>query len=168
MISSAYRRLLPAFFVLAATVPALALAQASAQLTPSTSNLKTQAASPSRPPWWKDEAFRKDLGLTTEQSGRIESIFQAFLPQLRQGYDDLNRRENKLSQLIEGDADESLIVQQIDRVELARSSLNKTRTLMHLRMRQLLTSEQRLRFKTLYEHRQAAQRGHAASPRPEQ
>ena len=167
MIPSACRRLLPALFLLAATVPALA--QANGQPTPPpASGPKTQAPLPSRPPWWKDEAFKKDLGLTTDQTGRIESIFQAFLPQLRQGYDDLNRRENKLSQLIEGNADESLIVQQIDRVELARSSLNKTRTLMHLRMRQLLTPEQRLRFKTLYEQRQAAQRGYSASPSPEQ
>ena len=166
MMQSACRRLFPAFFVLAAAVPALA--QATGQPAPPSSTLKTPSP-PSRPPWWKDEAFRKDLGLTADQSGRIESIFQASLPQLRQGYDDLNRRENKLSQLIEGNADEALIVQQIDRVELARGSLNKTRTLMHLRMRQLLTPEQRLRFKTLYEERQAAQRqGHFASPRPEQ
>jgi len=104
--------------------------------------------------------------LTTDQSARIEAIFQATLPQLRQVYDDLNRRESKLSHLIETSAEEPLIVQQIDRVEAARSSLNKTRTLMHVSMRLLLTPEQRLRFKTLYEQRQAAQQN-PASPRPE-
>src|SRR5439155_24295527 len=101
----------------------------------------------------KDDAFKKQLGLSIEQSARIDSIFQATLPQLRQGYDELDRREDKLSHLIEADADEARIVQEIDRVEAARGSLNKTRTLMHMHMRQVLTPDQRVRFTALSERR---------------
>jgi protein CpxP len=112
---------------------------------------------PPGPPWWKDEQFKKDLGLTSDESARIDAIFQATLPQLRQGYDDLDKAEDKLSRMIEKNADEGLVVKEIERVEAIRSTLNKARTLMHLHMRQVLTPEQRLRFTALYEQRQAQQ-----------
>ena len=141
MMRSTGRRLLPLVLVLVASAPAFAQSTA-------------RSTSPG-PPWWRSERFKKDLGLTPEQSARIGAVFQSTMPQLRQGYDDLDRLENKLSRLIETNVEEALVIQQIDRVEAARSSLNKTRTLMHLHMRQVMTSEQRLRFKALYEQFQA-------------
>ena len=133
--------------------------QGSATATPG--SLQTPRPAPpgvgprSRPgsAWWKDEAFKRELGLSTDQSARIDSIFEATMPQLRQGFDELDRRESKLSRLIETDADEARIVQEIDRVETARSSLNKTRTLMHMHMRQVLTPDQRVRFTALSQRR---------------
>lgn len=127
-------------------------------------SVSSQPAPPAGPPWWKDEQFKKDLGLTNEQSVRIEAIFQVAFPQLKQGYDELDRVENKLSHLIEINAEEAMVVKQIDRVEATRANLHKTRTLMHLHMRQVLTQEQRLRFTALFdqrERRQAEQRQQA-------
>jgi Spy/CpxP family protein refolding chaperone len=110
------------------------------------------SGAPSRHPplWWKSEEIIKELGLTADQSARIDKIFQAVRPELRQEYDELDRLEAKLSRLIEGDTlDEAGLARQIDRVETARANANKTRSLMLWRMRQVLTADQRVRLKAL-------------------
>lgn len=111
------------------------------------------------PPWWKSEEVVKELGLTADQSARVDKIFQAMRPELRQEYEELDRLEAKLSRLIEGDTlDEAGLARQIDRVETARANANKTRSLMLWRMRQVLTADQRIRLKAVQaklERRQA-------------
>lgn len=101
--------------------------------------------------WWKSEQLQKEIGLTTEQCARIETIVQGTLPTLREGKSDLDKQEAELSHLIEINADEAQVIRQIDRVEAVRSYLNKTRTLMLLRERQVMTPEQRTAFKASYE-----------------
>jgi Spy/CpxP family protein refolding chaperone len=108
-------------------------------------------APPRHPPlWWRSEEIVKELRLTADQSARIDKIFQATRPELRQEYDELDRLEAKLSRLIEGDTlDEAGLARQIDRVETARANANKTRSLMLWSMRQVLTADQRVRLKAL-------------------
>jgi Spy/CpxP family protein refolding chaperone len=101
--------------------------------------------------WWQSEQFQKGLGLTAEQSNRIEGVFQATLPKLRDFKKELDREEADLSRLIESSAEEAQVVQQVDRVEGTRGDLNKMRTLMLLHMRQVLSSDQRVRFKELHD-----------------
>jgi Spy/CpxP family protein refolding chaperone len=101
--------------------------------------------------WWKSEQLKAEIGLTDEQCARIEALVEGTLPTLRQGKDDLDRQEAELSRLIEIGADEAQVVKQIDRVESIRGFLNKTRTLMLLRERQVMTAEQRALFKAFYE-----------------
>lgn len=112
--------------------------------------------------WWKDERFQKELALTPEQSTRIDGVFQSTLPLLRQHKDELDKREAELSKLIESEADEAIVSKQIDRVEATRAHLNKIRTLMHLHMRQILTPDQRVKFKALADQWQRDHR----RPRP--
>jgi Spy/CpxP family protein refolding chaperone len=102
-------------------------------------------------PWWKDEKVVKELGLTLDQSTRIENAFRTTLPQQRQSKEELDRQEAELSRLIESNADEAQVVRQIDRVEGIRANLNRTRTLTLLHMRQVLTAKQNARFKVVYE-----------------
>lgn len=104
-------------------------------------------------PWWKTEAVQKDLGLTPDQSSRIESIFQTAMVELRPGKDELDTQESKLSRMIETNADESAVTRQVEKVEAIRAQLNKTRTLMLLHMRQVLTADQRVKLKALHEQR---------------
>src|SRR6186713_3223406 len=88
--------------------------------------LLAQQPAPSRPPfslpppppfpWWKSEQSRKDLGLTADQSARIDKIWEATRPELRQEWDELTRLEDKLSRHIQNDADEAVLARQIDRV----------------------------------------------------
>ena len=103
------------------------------------------------PPWWKNEQFKKDLGLTAEQADRIDKIWQATRPDLRQEWDEFTRLDEKLSLLIQHDADEGVLARQIDRVEMARASASKTRSLMLVRMLKVLTPEQRVKFKDLHD-----------------
>lgn len=100
--------------------------------------------------WWKMEPT---LALSTEQSTQIDGIFQESIAQLQKKKDELDRLESQLSRLIEAMATEPEVTRQIDRVEAARSTLNKTRTLMLLRMRQVLTPEQRLKLNALRDRR---------------
>ena len=91
--------------------------------------------------WWKSEEFQKDLGLTSDQCARIDSVFQATLPKLREGRAELDREEAALSQLIDQNVDEAQIAKQVDVVEATRARLNKMRTLMLFRMRQVRVEE---------------------------
>jgi hypothetical protein len=123
------------------------------------------AASQAQQPfyWWRSEEFRKELGLTAEQSAKIDGIHQSTLPELRQEWDELNKYEAKLSKLLESSTDEALLARQIDRVETARANLNKTRSLMIARIRLILNADQRARFKVLADRRQQ-QNGNGRSP----
>ena len=102
-------------------------------------------------PWWKDDKVIKELALTADQSARIDALFRATLPQLRQNKEELDRQESELSRLIGQNGDEAQVGRQVDKVETARGSLNKTRTLMLLRMRQVLSSDQRDKFNAVHE-----------------
>jgi Spy/CpxP family protein refolding chaperone len=115
-------------------------------------------------PWWKSEQFRKELGMTADQSAHIEKIWETARPELRQEWDELTKLEQKLSKMIQNDADEATLTRQIDRVETARASANKTRSLMLVQMIKVLTPDQRLRFKGLHERWLADIRKNGALP----
>ena len=101
--------------------------------------------------WWKDARFQRDLGLSADQSSRIDAIFQAAISQLRPKKAELDKQEELLSQQIVAGADEALVTRQVDKVEAIRSHMNKMRTLMLLKERQVLTPEQRVKLSKLHE-----------------
>ncbi len=51
--------------------------------------------------WWQTERFQKELALTTEQITRIEGIYQTTEPLLRAQKQAIDRREEKLSKVIQ-------------------------------------------------------------------
>jgi Spy/CpxP family protein refolding chaperone len=114
-------------------------------------------------PWWTDPKVVKELGLTPDQSARIDKVFRANFPQLRQSREELEREEEELSRLIATNADDGTVVRQIDKVEAVRASLNKTRTLMLLHMVRKLSAEQRVKFNPVYEQ---WRRDNPPPPRP--
>jgi Spy/CpxP family protein refolding chaperone len=147
------------------------LVAVSASLLASVGALAQAAAQPSQPrgfAWWRTDQFQRNLGLSADQVSRLEAVFQAALPDLRRGRDDLDRQEAELSRLIEMNADEAVVIKQVDKVEAIRSHLNKTRQLLLLHQRQLLTPEQRVKLKALFDQMQAdraqAERDRAAKP----
>jgi len=101
--------------------------------------------------WWRDAQFQRELGLSTEQSARIDAIFQAAISQLRPKKEELDKQEDLLSQQIVAGADEALVTRQVDRVEAIRAHMNKMRTLMLLKERQVLSPEQRVKLNKLHE-----------------
>jgi Spy/CpxP family protein refolding chaperone len=109
--------------------------------------------------WWRSDQFQKNVGLTKDQYSRIDNLYQSSLPKLRQTKQELDQQEAELSRMIEADTDEVQILQQIDLVEATRTTLNKTRTLMLLHMRQVLTLEQRVKFKAAHRQWERDRRG---------
>src|SRR5437762_7932882 len=101
--------------------------------------------------WWRDAQFQHGLSLTTDQTARIENVFQSTIVQLRAKKAELDQQEDELSRLIGANADEQQVVKQVDRVEAIRSHLNKMRTLQLLHIRQVLTPEQRVKLNKLHE-----------------
>ena len=53
--------------------------------------------------------------------------------------------------MIEANADEALVVKQVDRVEATRATLGKMRTLMLFHMHQVLTPDQLTKFKIAHD-----------------
>lgn len=101
--------------------------------------------------WWKSESFKKDLGLSADQTHRIDRIWETTRPELRQEWEELNRLEEKFSRLLEkNEADEAMLSRQIDRVETARANANKTRSLMLVQMRLVLSAEQRVKLDEIH------------------
>jgi Spy/CpxP family protein refolding chaperone len=107
--------------------------------------------------WWQDERFRRELGLTAEQSTRLEEIFQKHQPKLREHMRALDAAEDQLNKLIE-EGDDASVMAHMGVVEAARAELNKTRTLMLLRMRRSLTADQWATFTALAKERNQRQR----------
>ena len=101
--------------------------------------------------WWKDPQFQRELALSTDQSARIDAIFQAAISQLRPKKEELDKQEDLLSQQIASGADESLVTRQVEKVEAIRSQMNKMRTLMLLKERQILSPDQRVKLNKLHE-----------------
>jgi len=95
--------------------------------------------------WWQSDTFTRGLGLTSEQSTKIEGIFQKTLPVLRQQKNALDKAEADFNQMVEA-SDDAQVMAQVGVVEAARSELNKSRTMMLLRMRRVLTPDQRVKF----------------------
>ena len=101
--------------------------------------------------WWQTERFKKELSLTTEQITRIEGIFQTTEPLLRAQKTAIDRREEKLSKVIQDPkSDEAMLLQATDRLEAARNELSRTRTLMLFRMRRVLTDEQNIKINAMH------------------
>lgn len=104
--------------------------------------------------WWQSDLYKRELGLTTEQSRRLEDIFQAAAPELRVQKRALDQAEAEFERLVEK-GDDGAVMEQVGRVETARAELNKSRTMMLLRMRRALTTDQWAKFTALH---QAAER----------
>jgi Spy/CpxP family protein refolding chaperone len=116
--------------------------------------------------WWQSERYKTELMLTAEQVRRLEEIFQNALPTLRAQMKALEAAETELERLVQR-GDDSAVMAQVARVETARSELNTSRTLMLLKMRRALTTDQWVRFGALHqalerEREQALQRSNAA------
>jgi|SRR5215510_5250605 len=121
--------------------------------------LVTQPISAQGSKWWQSEQYRRDLGLSTEQSRRLEEIFQAAVPTLKAQKKALDLAEAEFERLMEH-GDDGSVMDQVERVEAARAELNKSHTMMMLRMKRVLTPDQWARFTALH---QAAERERSRS-----
>lgn len=99
-----------------------------------------------RPPsrWWSTEKYRQELRLTVEQSAEIERIVQGSMARLKGDKEDLDQAQNDFRQLMERpNATERELLKAAERLEMARFSMSKERTMMLVRIHSVLTPEQR-------------------------
>jgi Spy/CpxP family protein refolding chaperone len=100
--------------------------------------------------WWQNERYRAELGLTADQSKRLEEIFQSTAPTLRTQKKAFDAAETEFGRLVENGND-SAVMEQVLNVEAARAELNKTRALMLLRMRRALTTDQWVKLGAMHQ-----------------
>lgn len=110
--------------------------------------------------WWQDERFKRELALSGEQIERLEAIYQSTGPAMRTQKAALDKLQADLSKVVaDGTADETVATDVISRVEAARSDLGRTRAVMLYRMRRILTSDQHVKLKVLFDERERDRHG---------
>jgi Spy/CpxP family protein refolding chaperone len=102
--------------------------------------------------WWKRPRVARELGLTAEQSEKIEKVFVNARPHLIDLKGDLEKRQLDLQVAMDDkSSDRADVEKKIDAVENARKQLQKARALMILDMKQVLTPEQWTRLMQMRE-----------------
>ena len=101
--------------------------------------------SPRRPPdWWKTPRYMQELKLTSEQSAELDKIIQAARARMTADKEDLDRAQTDFRFLLEQpNTKQRELLQAADRLEMARYSIARERTMMGVRIHHLLTPEQR-------------------------
>jgi Spy/CpxP family protein refolding chaperone len=100
--------------------------------------------------WWQSEEYKRELRLTPEQSKKLEDVFQAAVPSLKSLKKALDQAESEFERLLER-GDDGSVMDQVERVEAARAELNKSHTLMMLKMKRVLTAEQWAKFNAMHQ-----------------
>jgi Spy/CpxP family protein refolding chaperone len=110
---------------------------------------KPDAAQEEGPPrwkWWLHPETRKELRLTDQQTKKINEVWESTAPKLREKWHELEKLEDELAATIKAySADQSIVAQQVEKVEKLRAENNATRTVMIYRMHLLLNPEQRVK-----------------------
>ena len=93
--------------------------------------------------WWASEEAKQELRLTEPQTAELETIFQTLRPKLKELAEDFQLERKLLSEVMHAmQVEEWEVTLQLDKLESARSALNKTRLLMLYRMHKILSPEQ--------------------------
>jgi Spy/CpxP family protein refolding chaperone len=100
--------------------------------------------------WWQSEDYKRELKLTPEQSKKLEDVFQAAVPTLKSLKKALDQAESEFERLLER-GDDGSVMDQVERVEAARAELNKSHTMMMLKMKRVLTPEQWTKFNAMHQ-----------------
>jgi Spy/CpxP family protein refolding chaperone len=109
--------------------------------------------------WWRDPDTRAKLGITDKQSAELDGIYHSFYGALKSGTHEVERYQRDVSQIMADPAStEPDVLHAIDKLEMAKARLSRTRTLMLYRMHRVLTPEQRAKVKKLQELKDAAAR----------
>jgi Spy/CpxP family protein refolding chaperone len=102
--------------------------------------------------WWNNPRIIQDLGLSPQQIQKLESIFlenRKLLIDLRAEHD---KQQIDLDALISRPiSDEGIIRAKVDQLYKAKAEVEKVTLLMRIRSRDVLTTEQQVRFKDLFE-----------------
>ena len=101
--------------------------------------------------WWQNDRYRAELGLTTDQSRRLEEIFQSTAADAARAEEGVRHGRRPSSNRLVEHGNDSAVMEQVLNVEAARAELNKTRTLMLLRMRRASTTDQWVKLGAMHQ-----------------
>lgn len=138
------------------------VAQADPQQPPARGDQKpVDKAQPqqSRWMWWRVAETQTELGISDQQAGEIDQIFQATAPSLHAAKDELDKLDAEVAQVIKpATADVSAVNQLVSRAEQARAKLTTMRTVMFYRMHRVLSPDQRTKLNAMFERWEAQRR----------
>ena len=129
----------------ALAAPAGLLAEAEANGARQSGSAPNAHPTSRRPPeWWKTPKYMQELKLTAEQSAQLEQIILAGRARLTASKEDLDRAESDFRQLMsQPNVPQRQLLNAAERLEMARYSIAKERTMMTVRIHSVLTPEQR-------------------------
>lgn len=108
--------------------------------------------------WWQGQRAR-ELGLTKDQSDKIESIWSTSYPRFQAAMDDFQGAQRELDRLLAGDrTTEGDVVRELVKVQGLRNEASRQLTLMLYRFYRELSPEQRQRVKAMFDRQREEQR----------
>jgi Spy/CpxP family protein refolding chaperone len=116
------------------------------------------ANSAPRPPfnWWKTDKYIQELKLTAAQSAEVEQIVRAALARMKADKEDLDLAQSDFRLLMEQPtANQRELLKAAERLEMARYSIAKERTMMAVRIHSVLTPDQRTGLDAIAKRHQA-------------
>jgi Spy/CpxP family protein refolding chaperone len=113
-----------------------------------------------RPPaWWKTLKYMQELKLTAEQSAELDRIITAGRAQMTADKENLDRAESDFRQLMsQPNVPKRQLLQAAERLEMARYSIAKERTMMTVRIHSVLTPDQRTGLAAIAKRHSEAER----------
>lgn len=140
------KRILTVTLICAAlAAPAGLLTDVEASGARQSGNAPNARPTPRRPPeWWKTPKYMQELKLTAEQSAQLEQIILAGRTRMTASKEDLDRAESDFRQLMsQPNVPQRQLLNAAERLEMARYSIAKERTMMTVRIHSVLTPDQR-------------------------
>lgn len=102
--------------------------------------------------WWKRPEVAERLALSRDQVNRIEAVWLDFKGRLIDLRAQVEKERTSLNALLESEfIDEAQALEQLERMLAARAELEKNLFVMRLRIRSILTPEQRREAEQLVE-----------------
>jgi Spy/CpxP family protein refolding chaperone len=118
--------------------------------------------------WWMGPQA-KELGLSDQQSSRIDGIFQTSFPRIQTAMQDVENAQQELNRLISGDKTTEMdVVRQLNQVQAARNERDRQYTLMLFRFYQELRPDQRVKVRAMFDARRERERREGRRDEPPQ
>ena len=119
-----------------------------------------------RRPWWKNPRDMAEIGLSSEQSATIDSIFRTEIEKMKPLRNEVTELERVLDATIRANtASVETVARQVETIERKRAELNKTRTVMLYRIRRVLNAEQNAKLQAMWDRQEAARKKQDADHR---
>src|SRR5207247_3243085 len=127
---------------------------------PAAGDGRGRAGSNSDYKFWKDAPVVKEIGLTPEQTARIDRIYEERARRIAPFAEDLDKQKPELDRLIrERTVDPSAVELQAAKVTSLWAKIQESRQVMLYRMYMVLTPDQYKKLQAIVDRRRAADHG---------